>query len=433
MAFEKLKFTKNWENASDFPTVETSETQVRKDMQLLHDEAKDALNALVDKLNEKQLDGYPAGGVVKSLGTDHSTVPTSKAVRDAIVFAGGLPNGGTEGQVLRKKSDTDFDFDWDTMQSPIAALGLLKGLGQGEVAAAVAGTDYVAPSDPALLALKRHTWRRRTHTVVEGDVQTVGTSGSEDIEVKWNTAQPFCIFYKVGEDGNAGADWATAVQANHAKGLVEYADGAKQETETYTTIYTLRTKSTVMLGNYMLRYGHMWKIPSDAVATIKTDTNGQNEKVWMLYWSKMQPVTLQTGDWEIVTSVSPTAYPKDGFSNEYYYEYLGNFLQESMPFAARINTGYFWGSGVDGTVTCKVGFRPKFFFVYQDDSTGSSYIPRAMYYIHGSGYLTRFYGSGESIYGGAAVTVTDDSISWQAGAYIGDNVAGTLHRWVAIG
>ena len=44
MAFEKLSFTKDWKNASDFPTYEESEAQVRADLQALHDETKDFIN-----------------------------------------------------------------------------------------------------------------------------------------------------------------------------------------------------------------------------------------------------------------------------------------------------------------------------------------------------------------------------------------------------
>lgn len=47
MAFEKLSFTKDWKNASDFPTYEESEAQVRADLQALHDETKNFIN---DKL-----------------------------------------------------------------------------------------------------------------------------------------------------------------------------------------------------------------------------------------------------------------------------------------------------------------------------------------------------------------------------------------------
>ena len=115
MAFPKLNFTKSWKNAVDFPTVETNETKVRADMQYLFDELKDALNGIVDKLNGKKLDDYPSGGVVTTLGADDTTVPTSKAVRDAMTQAGQLPSGGTTGQALVKKSGTNFDMQWATI------------------------------------------------------------------------------------------------------------------------------------------------------------------------------------------------------------------------------------------------------------------------------------------------------------------------------
>ena len=52
MGFDRLKFSKDWNSTTDFPTVETSETQVRADMQLLHDESKSALNALMEALEK---------------------------------------------------------------------------------------------------------------------------------------------------------------------------------------------------------------------------------------------------------------------------------------------------------------------------------------------------------------------------------------------
>ena len=42
--FEKLQFKKNWNNASDFPTYEENEAQVRADLQALHDETKAFIN-----------------------------------------------------------------------------------------------------------------------------------------------------------------------------------------------------------------------------------------------------------------------------------------------------------------------------------------------------------------------------------------------------
>lgn len=43
-SFEKLSYSKDWNNTSDFPTYEENETRVRADMQLLHDEVKDFIN-----------------------------------------------------------------------------------------------------------------------------------------------------------------------------------------------------------------------------------------------------------------------------------------------------------------------------------------------------------------------------------------------------
>ena len=423
MAFEKLEFTKNWENAADFPAVETSEAQVRKDMQILHDETRDALNSVVEKLNTKKLDEYPSGGTVETLGTDHTTIPTSKAVRDAIVLSGALPNGGSNGQVLRKKSDTDYDYDWDTMQSLITAAGLLKGAGGGAVQAAVPGTDYVPPSDPALLALKRYTWRRRRSIMVQGAVQTVGPSDSYDIKIAPSNALAFCIAY-TGGSGYASADWATAVQGDFEQGTVAYVDGTRVTSETYSSIGTLQVAiADDIKGKYILRSGLMWKIPLDAVLKIEGE---------MLYCDKMQEVTIQYGGWELLTSDSPNAYPKSGYSGGYVYEYLGSFAQESVPFAARINTGFYWGTGRRDTVTCETGFRPKLFLLYPDAKSQDFLSANLLLYVSGSPWMKRFYGGDgyTTDDNGIAATVTDTSISFAAYRY---DEPGERFRWVAIG
>ena len=57
MAFSTLTFTKSWENAADFPTYEENEQQVRADLQYLHDEMRDAFNALVARLNDAAVAG----------------------------------------------------------------------------------------------------------------------------------------------------------------------------------------------------------------------------------------------------------------------------------------------------------------------------------------------------------------------------------------
>ena len=69
MALSKLEFTKSWKNKSDFPTYEADETQVRDDMQLLHDETKTFINNMIDSLDAAQIPmdaADAAGGTIKS-------------------------------------------------------------------------------------------------------------------------------------------------------------------------------------------------------------------------------------------------------------------------------------------------------------------------------------------------------------------------------
>lgn len=50
MGFKRFAFTRDWRNAKDFAAVVNDENQVRADMQALHDEAKEGLNALMAEL-----------------------------------------------------------------------------------------------------------------------------------------------------------------------------------------------------------------------------------------------------------------------------------------------------------------------------------------------------------------------------------------------
>lgn len=63
---DKLTFTKDWTNVLDFPTYEGDETQVRADVQLLHDETKAAFNSLVDELVALDLTKVPHSEDIKA-------------------------------------------------------------------------------------------------------------------------------------------------------------------------------------------------------------------------------------------------------------------------------------------------------------------------------------------------------------------------------
>jgi len=122
--FTKYEYTKSWLNPSDFPTVETDETQVRKDLQCLHDETKLAIWALIDALSsedgaagigttegtnlqqivtqllqtahehddteelERICDAFRGFSVTETLTDDSTLIPTAKAVLDQMKTSG---------------------------------------------------------------------------------------------------------------------------------------------------------------------------------------------------------------------------------------------------------------------------------------------------------------------------------------------------------
>jgi hypothetical protein len=100
MAFEPLKFTKNWENPRDFPTYETDEQQVRADLQLLHDETKAALNRLVEVLGSAQAArelGFAADGL-QARNIEAAVLEVYAAVGN--MAAGLIPDGTVTAEKL---------------------------------------------------------------------------------------------------------------------------------------------------------------------------------------------------------------------------------------------------------------------------------------------------------------------------------------------
>jgi len=89
MAFTKLFFRKpstsatptSWASQTDFPTFEYDEEKVRSDLQLFHDETRDALNAVIDKL-EATTDGDSGADNVKATPVSGGTANTIQGILD---------------------------------------------------------------------------------------------------------------------------------------------------------------------------------------------------------------------------------------------------------------------------------------------------------------------------------------------------------------
>lgn len=199
-AIPSLAFTKSWTSAADFPTYEDSETKVRADLQELHDQTKTYINeqlvpavqgfvdeaspkleqahehknktlldsydqtneAITDAVTKKHehanksaLDTIPSGGVSNDKAETSTTkIPTCAAVRgaidEAVLSSGNLPSGGSDGQVLTKKTNANYDTQWSSVP-PVGTVLMWAGASDAVPSgyllcdgAAVSRTEYAA-------------------------------------------------------------------------------------------------------------------------------------------------------------------------------------------------------------------------------------------------------------------------------------------------
>jgi len=67
MSLTRAGYTKDWNNPSDFPTIETSETQVRLDIQDLYDQIRDDVNVIAGELESTTSGSSGASNIGTSL------------------------------------------------------------------------------------------------------------------------------------------------------------------------------------------------------------------------------------------------------------------------------------------------------------------------------------------------------------------------------
>lgn len=120
---EKLEFSKDWRNPQDFPTYESDETQVRADMQLLHEEAKEALNALVEKLEAVEFsENLPVSAEGLTATTLSAAMAellaTAKAAQAGSIMDGTVSEAKLTEQLQKKINDIDVAY---AMNTPTAA------------------------------------------------------------------------------------------------------------------------------------------------------------------------------------------------------------------------------------------------------------------------------------------------------------------------
>lgn len=103
MAFTEFEYTKSWRNADDFATYENNEERVRDDMQILFDEARDAVNRLISEIKAGNIPFSPTAGVDS---TDVQNALENIQSQIAQVALGNLPDDSITAAKLKTDSVT---------------------------------------------------------------------------------------------------------------------------------------------------------------------------------------------------------------------------------------------------------------------------------------------------------------------------------------
>ncbi len=150
MPLRRLNFTKDWRNPSDFASFEDNEELVRADMQLLHDEAKDALNETVDTLSSPT--GAASVGATAPQGLSGANVQELiNSLASALATVGeGSGGGGAElAELVAQRLGQTLLSDYYTAQQLDA---LISALGVEAVAARVAAIEAKLRTDGVMAA-----------------------------------------------------------------------------------------------------------------------------------------------------------------------------------------------------------------------------------------------------------------------------------------
>lgn len=119
---EKLEFSKDWTDAEDFPTYEPDESQVRADLQLLHNEAKAAINALVEKLESAEFASHLAVSAEGMTATNLAAalaeiLATAKAAQAGTIVDGTVTEAKLAAALVQKINSIDVTY---SMNAPTA-------------------------------------------------------------------------------------------------------------------------------------------------------------------------------------------------------------------------------------------------------------------------------------------------------------------------
>lgn len=364
-----LEFTKNWENDNDFHTIETEEKQVRADMQLLHDEAKNYLN---DKLT-------PA------IEAELATKATKEEVNSALL--GQVPDDSLEKAKLApelrdeldaKAQQTDVFKKSDTLTDATAGLFGLE--------------TPAVPNDVFgfLGKYNQHWWSVQTGTAGFGysevrTIQTTSQGTSTAMVAGSSSAQVISYSSKISIDQSTGA-----VSLVNPKTLL--IQGAKTVAAVKSYIDPIIAAAPVYITNLYAKPNVVYYVPRGVTWTNSfynqsTETFGASlydggyapqlntmpSCANPVYVVSAQIYNIPAGSISYVRSSARDAYPDNETVGDLTYRYLGVPF-EKTPTAIRLVTGSYVGTGKYGAANrnaIRFDFIPRVVVVYRTRGLGN--------------------------------------------------------------
>lgn len=324
---EKLTFSKDWTNADDFPTYEPDESQVRADLQLLHDEAKDAINRLVEKLESVEFASHLTVSAEGLTATDLASalaelLETAQQAQAGTIVDGSIAEGKLNAALREKINGIDVTY---SMNPPTANETPETGYALGKL--------WLKPAF-AVENAADGTWSCENVTEEDGVFSGTGDSqyGSATAEVQSAAGDKVRVYLAVEET------------AGQFSSLKAYLNGAEQDlqsgkklvqTVTAGTDGKVTVKVTADWGNTTTAAGGKFKIAAFMAvnetetllpgATALTEANldalmeaGTTQTRLELYgqqtagvWKKLVPDENQTSDELTVTDAAAEALGLD--------------------------------------------------------------------------------------------------------------------------
>lgn len=390
--FEKLKFTRDWNSSSDFPTYEESEQKVRADLQALHDETKEFINEKL--IPNIEILAVPGTGDMKTEVYD----PWNKR-EDVYQYAEDKVTEAVEEHLAEAHHVDAYSKDETLSAETREALGIAED----------------ATPDGAFNVM---------HDVLKNAVTSELYA--------WKIVEPG--HWDIG--GRAPATTASGKYIYIADSYTIEANGTFTLVDA-TNINIASINQTN--GKYWIAhssgqtYGHknIYYTPVDSPdGTVSSNTATKQFEVLSPVWKNDVVIGM-------VLSADINAYPHNEEQNGQYYEFCGKLVEMLLMQGARIQQGSYGGTnacGASNPNTLTFEFVPKFVFI---SGTRLGYIYMAEPYVWGNVEwpIKKFSGNTVTVTSNTAL-VDGTTLTWyNTDADVGNqlNAQNEAYTYIAIG